>query len=73
MKKCNYCHEPMPLCWERRGLSICSGCRERMRLVKDFMVAAEEFKQIIGYDEILRKREKEKRRQASDQGTAESL
>jgi hypothetical protein len=42
---------------EIKGRNYCESCRFKVALIKKFIKACDEFKEIIGYDEILRSRE----------------
>lgn len=58
MPNCKYCDRPLPVSRIKRGATICSGCEKRLPLVRRFGQACDEFKQRIGYEAILRERER---------------
>ena len=49
--KCKHCGREL---MER---VICSSCARRIQLIRQFLEECEEFKKIINYEEILRRRE----------------
>lgn len=52
--KCKYCGKVLPPSNTEKGSTYCSACGGKLMLIKEFIKECEEFKRIIGYDEILK-------------------
>lgn len=56
---CKYCGKPLPPSGLKKNATDCSACQKRRREIRKFIEACDEFKKIINYEAILKKRERE--------------
>ena len=59
MKICKHCKRPLDPYFEKRNATACSTCFAKIKDARRFVEVCDEFKEIIHYEGILRKRKKE--------------